>query len=105
MARPIPPADATFSRPTSTTDGDQPAKRADRFTNVAIQFAGTFAGGWDLDLEGSINGTDFVSIQATIVAAGVVQVDNHWRWLKVTADAVGTQSDAALTISMTGLST
>lgn len=110
MARPMNPASSKFARPTSTTDSEQSPKRVSRFTKKMIQFAGTFDGGWDVDLEGSVDGVTWHPIQAGITTPTLVDpesdptVDLQWTWMRVTADVVGTQSDAALTITMAALS-
>ena len=104
MSRPIPPVDRPFAQPTSTTDSEQAVKPTHRFSNLNVQFIGTFAGGWDVDLEGSNDGVNWESIQAGITAAANVVVSGHWNFMRVTADVLGTQSASALSIVAAGLS-
>lgn len=73
MARPLLENERQLDVPTVAANGV--AKDVSRFTLNHIQVAGAFGGGWDVDLEGTIDGENWVTIQANIVAGGGALID------------------------------
>lgn len=108
MSRPIPTTDQSWRRPLTTGSGGAVVKRTDRFSRKAFAFTGSFAGGWDVTLEGSVDGIQWETVQANITSSttihtqGVPLVDMPWKFMRVVGNTIGTDSDAALTISLTG---
>lgn len=93
-ARPILPVEQPLDLATAdATNGA--VKDVSRFTNVKIQFGGTFGGGTVFQPQGSVDGTNFFSIGSTITAATATQatlvaVDDAVRLLRIrttTADS------------------
>lgn len=77
------------SRYLAPTAGAGPAKPTHHFKDKRVQFAGTFAGGWDVTLQGTVDGENWVPIQANVVAAAIVEVPDWWRELRLLTNAVG----------------
>jgi len=51
-------------------------------------------GAWDVDLEGTVDGANYVVIQANVVAgATLVEADKFWRSLRVKVNVVGAAED------------
>jgi hypothetical protein len=74
--------------------GDGVAALVERFdtSNATVQFnlsAGTYT------LQGSVDGSAFVDIQAGITAASVVKLDTFWKFLRVKTTVAG---DAVVTL-------
>lgn len=69
--------------------GAGPEKPTDRFTEKRVQFAGSFGGGWDVDLEGTVDGDNWVTIQANVTAAAIIEVAQYWRYMRLNTNVVG----------------
>lgn len=93
------------------TASDGPARRTAHMTITGVQFAGNFAGGWDVKLEGAFfdlptAGTNWVSISGDIVAAGVLDTSGtdllnvSWSQLRVVTNTAG--DNAPPTVSLVG---
>lgn len=108
MGQAINPVDRSWRRPQDTGAGNAITKRSDRWTRKMFHFAGSFAGGWDLTLQGTLDGVNWTNIQANIITDTVVEPDTNpdvdfaWVQMRVVANVVGTQTSAALTITMSG---
>lgn len=72
MARPLLDNERFLQVPDTATDGT--AKDVSRFRLDDFQASGTFAGGWDVDVEGSIDGITFVTVAANVTAAGITSL-------------------------------
>lgn len=72
MARPLLNNERQLDVPVTVTTGT--AKDVSRFTLNAVQISGSFAGGWDVDLEGTIDNVNWVTV-ANYTAAPATPVD------------------------------
>lgn len=70
--------------------GNGPPHKTEHVTGKRVQFSGTFAGGWSVQLQGTVDGTNYVNIGSAITAAGIVEVPEFWRFLRVNVGVVGT---------------
>lgn len=92
MARPLLENERQLDVPQTVAIGV--AKDVSRFTLNAVQAAGDFAGGWDVDLQGTIDGENWVDIQANIVAGSGAVIDlstePKFYALRIETNVVGT---------------
>ncbi|TXH17451.1 MAG: hypothetical protein E6R03_03860 [Hyphomicrobiaceae bacterium] len=72
--------------------GGGPSKPVGRFSDKRVQFSGAFTGGWSVTLEGTVDGTNWIAIQAAIVAAPAapIEVAPWWLYLRLNTLVVGT---------------
>lgn len=80
--------------------GNGPSKDTARFTDKRIQY--NLAGAWDVTIEGTVDGTNWVTIQANIVAGtGIIEVAPFWRYMRAVSNVVGT--DVQYSVHLGGL--
>lgn len=96
MARYILTHDQRFNVATTNATAGT-AKPAGRFQLKYLQISGTFAGGWSIQLQGSVDGTNWLNIGAAIIATptALVSVPESWQYLRVLTNTAGTISAAA----------
>jgi hypothetical protein len=82
------------------TTGNGERKRTEHITSKRVQFAGAFTGGWSVQLQGTVNGINYVNIGAAVVAAGIVEVPEFWRFMRLAVGVAGTAG--AMTASLGG---
>lgn len=105
MARPLLNNERTLAIP-DTAPADGTAKDVSRWTLDNYFVTGTFVGGWDIDLEGSVDGVTWIAITAGITAATAAPVDlktePKYVYMRVSTDAVGTAAGKP-TVYLTGM--
>ena len=82
--------------------GNGAAKDTSRFTDKRIQIV--LAGAWDIDIEGSVDGTTWVTVTgAGNLLAGSVIIEEPlwWRFMRIVSNVVGT--DAEYSVHLGGL--
>ena len=75
-----------------------PVKDTKRYTGTRVQWSGTFAGGWDVSLEGTVDGSNYVVIVANVVAAAITEVPAFWRHMRLNVHTVGDAGEMTATL-------
>lgn len=79
------------------TTGAGPAKRTDRFTDKHLQV--NLAGTWDLAVEASVDGTNYVAVQSGLVSGNtMIPVAVWYKAMRVNVSVVGAANDYSVVI-------
>ena len=74
------------------------AQEVDHLRNKTVQFSGTFVA--TLQLEGSLDGTNWVAVESAVTAAGLVEVSHTLKQLRVKTTAYTSGTPVAVLVGL-----